>query len=121
MVMIGGRSIVMSVPVCVRVSVRDHIVGTTRPIFASFCACYLCRGSVLLWRRGCCQSTGQTDGRTLVRFVDPAPHNTRCQCQSDMELGDWVIGSMGHFGHLSCPGHRVIILTRCEIRVFPVF
>jgi len=28
---------------------------------------------------------------------------------------------MGHLGHLSRPGHRVIILTRCEIRVFPVF
>jgi len=24
-------------------------------------------------------------------------------------------------GHLSRPGHRVIILTRCETRVFPVF
>jgi len=35
-----------------------------------------------------------------------------------MELGHWVTGSMGH---LSCPGHRVIILTRCETRVFPVF
>jgi len=38
-----------------------------------------------------------------------------------MELGHWVIGSMGHLGHLSRPGHRVIILTRCETRVFPVF
>jgi len=36
----------------------------------------------------------------------------------DMELGHWVTGSMGH---LSRPGHRVIILTRCETRVFPVF
>jgi len=38
-----------------------------------------------------------------------------------MELGHWVTGSMGHFGHLSRPGHRVIILTRCVTRVFPVF
>jgi len=38
-----------------------------------------------------------------------------------MELGHWVTGSMGHLGHLSRPGHRVIILTRCETRVFPVF
>jgi len=30
-------------------------------------------------------------------------------------------GSSGHLGHLSRPGHRVIILTRCETRVFPVF
>jgi len=35
-----------------------------------------------------------------------------------MELGHWVTGSMGH---LSRPGHRVIFLTRCETRVFPVF
>ena len=39
----------------------------------------------------------------------------------DMELGHWVSGSMGHLGHLSLPDHRVIILTRCETRVFPVF
>ena len=38
-----------------------------------------------------------------------------------MELGHWVTGSMNHLGHLSPPGHRVIILTRCETRVFPVF
>jgi len=38
-----------------------------------------------------------------------------------MELGHWVIGSVGHLGHLSRPGHRVIIFNRCEIRVFPVF
>ena len=44
-----------------------------------------------------------------------------------MELGHWVTGSMGHLGHLSRPGHRVtgsprvIILTRCETLVFPVF
>jgi len=38
-----------------------------------------------------------------------------------MELGHWVTGSMGHLGHLSRPGHRVIILTRYETRVFPVF
>jgi len=31
-----------------------------------------------------------------------------------MELGHWVTRSMGHLGHLSRPGHRVIILTRCE-------
>jgi len=39
----------------------------------------------------------------------------------DMELGHWVTVSMGHLGHLSRPGHRVIILTRCETRVFQVF
>jgi len=35
-----------------------------------------------------------------------------------MELGRSVTGSLGHLGHLSRPGHRVIILTRCETRVF---
>jgi len=38
-----------------------------------------------------------------------------------MELGHWVTGAMGHLGHLSRPGHWVIILTQCETRVFPVF
>jgi len=42
------------------------------------------------------------------------------------QIWNWVIGSpsqsMGHLGHFSRPGHRVIILTRCETRVFfPVF
>jgi len=40
---------------------------------------------------------------------------------SDMELGHWVTGSMGYLGHLSRSGHRVIILTRCETRVFSGF
>jgi len=35
-----------------------------------------------------------------------------------MELGHWVTGSMGH---LSRPGHRVIILTQYETQVFLVF
>ena len=43
------------------------------------------------------------------------------QCLPDMELGHWVTGSTGHLGHLSRQGHRVIILTRCETRVIPVF
>ena len=38
-----------------------------------------------------------------------------------MELGHWVTGSMGNLGHLSRTGRRVIILTRCETRDFPVF
>jgi len=38
-----------------------------------------------------------------------------------MELGYWVTGSVGHLGHLSRPGHRVIILTRCETLVYSVF
>ena len=35
---------------------------------------------------------------------------------------NWVTGSIGHLGHLSRPGYRVILLTRCETGVFfPVF
>ena len=38
--------------VCVCLSVRDHLVGTKRPIFANFFAHVTYgRGSVLLWRR----------------------------------------------------------------------
>jgi len=38
---------------CVCLSVRDHIFGTTHPIFTKFFARVTCgRGSVLLWRRG---------------------------------------------------------------------
>jgi len=40
------------VSVCVCLSVRDHLVGTKRPIFANFFAHVTYgRGSVLLWRR----------------------------------------------------------------------
>ena len=35
-----------------------------------------------------------------------------------MELSHCVTGSIGHLGHLSRPGHQVIIWTRCETRVF---
>ena len=62
---------------------------------------------------------------SIVTTVPPlytTRHDNRRTCIPDMELGHWVTGSMGHLGHLSRPGHRVIILTRCETRVFfPVF
>ena len=49
--------------VCVNLSVRDHIFGTTRPIFTNFVGCYLYgRGSVLLWRR--------SDGLRISGYVD---------------------------------------------------
>jgi len=36
---------------CVCLSVRDHIFGTTRPIFTTFLYVTYGRGSVFLWRR----------------------------------------------------------------------
>jgi len=58
---------------------------------------------------GCITMSGQHANSSMHRY------------ETDMELGHWVTGSMGHLGHLSRPGHWVIILTRCETRVFPVF
>jgi len=43
----------VSVCLCVCLSVRDHISGTTRPIFTKFVVHAIYgRGSVLLWQRG---------------------------------------------------------------------
>jgi len=44
--------------------------------------------------------------------------STRAFCSV---LGPLVRHGTRSLGHLSRPGHRVIILTRCETRVFPVF
>jgi len=42
-------SVCLSVCLSVRLFVRDHILGTTRPIFTISCECYTYgRGSVLL-------------------------------------------------------------------------
>jgi len=58
----------------------------------------------------------------LHRRIPPQPErHSLPRYTPDMELGHWVTGSMGHLGHLSRPGHWVIILTRCEIRFLPVF
>jgi len=56
-----------------------------------------------------------------MRSVVSVIRDQTSECRTDTELGHWVTGSMGYLGHLSRPGHRVIILTRCETRVFPVF
>ena len=57
----GERSIVMSVSVCacVRLSVRDHIFGTTRPIFTKF----LCMLPVAAAR--------SSSGGVVIRYVLP--------------------------------------------------
>ena len=53
----------MSVSVCVCLSVRDHISGTTRPVFTKFLMHVTHgRGSVLLWRR--------SDALCTSSFVD---------------------------------------------------
>jgi len=53
----------VSVCVCVCLSVRDHISGTTCPIFTKcFVHVSYGRGSVLLWRR--------SDMLRISRFVD---------------------------------------------------
>jgi len=60
--------------------------------------------------------------RDAIWDVDSSEPKELCSkkrvSRSDMELGHWVTGSLGH---LSRPGHRVIISTRCETRVFPIF
>ena len=45
----------------------------------------------------------------------------RLSSASDMELGHWVNGSFGSSFTSGSPGHWVIILTRHETQVFPVF
>jgi len=45
-------SVFVCLSVCVCLSVRDHIFGTTRPVFVQiFAPVTYGRGSVLLWRR----------------------------------------------------------------------
>ena len=72
-----------------------------------------------------CRRTRQDPNAGNIRVAEQRKGRKRrrrtSQCSSDMELGHWVTGSMGHLGHLLCPGHWVIILTRCDTRVFPVF
>jgi len=53
-----------------------------------------------------------------TKTTDLSTCRARHDPSSDMELGHWVTGSMGRLGHLSRPGHRVIIWTRCETWVF---
>ena len=59
------------------------------------------------------RSTPQRASRSIDLFLQRSrswPTDTALRV-ADMELGHWVTGSMGHLGHLSRPGHRVIILT----------
>ena len=69
----------------------------------------------------CVSSDHSIDATRSIDRRPPEAAARRRIYRSDMELGHWVTGSMVHLGHLSRPDHRVIILTRCQTRVFPVF
>jgi len=62
-------------------------------------------------------STFFKDFQKAARYSD---QTTKTRTGVDNVHGRHGTGSPGHLGHLSRPGHRVIILTRCETRVFPV-
>ena len=68
-------------------------------------------GAAVVWSVRCAKTAEPQVSRLRLTYT----------CGPDMELGHWVTGSVGHLRHLSRPGHRVIIFTRCETRVFPVF
>jgi len=67
------------------------------------------------------------DGIIVSRESQNKLFQTKLSMQAEImglpknQTWNWVTGSMGHLGHLSRPSHRVIILIRCETRVFPVF
>jgi len=84
---IEERSIVMSVSVCVRLSVRDHILETTRPILTKFFMRVTNgRGSVFLWRRSdaLCRS-GFMDDVIFTHF--PSRRPAEAQCTRSLGLG----------------------------------
>ena len=60
----------------------------------------------------CCQM------RTKPRQQEVHNNNVHKKlAMTGYQIWNWVTGSMGH---LSRPGHQVIILTQCETRFFPV-
>jgi len=52
-----------------------------------------------------CKMTYARVGFTVLEWRTQATSISTVSCASDMELGHWVTGSMGHLGHLSRPGH----------------
>jgi len=56
-----------------------------------------------------------------VASPPPPPPDPVCTRQGTGSLGHWVNGSFGSSFTSGSPGHRVIILTRRDTRVFPVF
>jgi len=100
--------------------------GEDRPTNAELCSWSPCiDATAAMWhcmeQPGVDQCSYSRPSRFYPRDAMLARLLTVALCLSDMELGHWVTGSMGHLGHLSRPGHRVIILIRCETRVFPAF
>jgi len=65
-----------------RTPVRDNFLRPMRIVKSLVCITFACE---LNW--------------TGVRELD--------SCEADTELGHWVIGSVGHLGHLSRTDHRV--------------
>jgi len=58
----------------------------------------------------------------LYKCTDLLLTITWCYCEPTRHgTGSLVTRSVSHLSHLSRPGHRVIILTRCETRVFSGF
>jgi len=103
----------------------QHLSGKNRRVLDSVFLRVHCagnkvspRGAARRWqfdpnsRQTTCLSADESAVRTSDVWFAP-----------DMELGHWVTycRSMGHLGHLSLPGHRVIILTRCETPSFSGF
>jgi len=81
----------MSVSVCVCVSVRDHIFGTTRPIFTNFFAHVTYRRrSLLLWRGSdtlCTSGLWMTSFAQKPRLLDVAAQLKRsAHAASDLAI-----------------------------------
>ena len=89
---------------------------------AAVALCVLVDGATLI-TVGINGATASVVVHTLDRYCTRTTIGTPEICPSQTRHGT---GSLGHrvnglFGSSFTPGHRVIILTRCETRVFPVF
>jgi len=77
-------------------------------------------------RRCCCLSTGQTNGRTLDRYIDPAPHagsvnNHIAQCAiikrgnvTGKTDGPYLLGAVLSWGHFGRGQFLLVVSLRIE-------